>query len=275
MILNEEQSKIINSKYKEYSYLEIETDSNIFNEICSIKVDFYETIKLNLKNNKYLIVRNFGTKLSALVGLVNFLSGGKFFYIPNLKKAFVAKFKMRPTDELSHTLDDGYFHTDYSLHPKTNDFITLQIVKADPKYPFYSRNSIILVEQLIDFLNKYDQNLLNILSTVKFPFDNGKRVVYQEILDIENKTIKYHSKLIQDRLLSDKKYSKYLESIKKFDVICNSLSIDFALDKGDLAILSNKKLLHKRGVASVKYDENLDSFVGREVNSIRFYTNDL
>jgi hypothetical protein len=72
------------------------------------------------------------------------------------------------------------------------------------------------------------------------------------------------------KAVNRKKEIKYIE---EFNTICTYLMKDFVLNKGDLAIISNKTVLHKRGPATVKFDINRKTFYGRKLYSIRFYKN--
>jgi hypothetical protein len=257
--------------FDKYDYFDIENNDSIFFNIVNNICDSFFEIQNLIDKHDYVIVRKFGISLPSLVSLTYFLSKGKLLRIPSLdNNSFVAIFKMQETNELSHTLADGFFHTDYSTHINTPDFVSLQVVRRDPKYPFYSRNSIVLLEEIIYFLERNNKDLLHFLSTKELPFDNGKKVVFQKIIDINLGVIKFHEKLISDYLLKENKYDD-LKKINEFSVLCGFLSKDFVLDNGDLVILSNKSMLHKRGAATLEFDYENKRFQGRIVNSIRYY----
>jgi len=258
-------------KFERLTFFELENEKKLLTEIVSIKPTVFNIIKEELKIKKdYLIIRKFGKNLSALVSLVYFLSMGKIFYLPRLNNAFIAIFEMKNSNELSHTLKDGFFHTDYSTHPNTPDYLTLNIINRDPMYPFYSRNSIVLLDDILDFLKLYNKNLLEYLTLTDIPVKVNNKIVYQKIIDLENNVIRFHEKLIKDALVITNRQNEIFY-IDEFVTICTFLMKDFVLDEGDLAIISNKTVLHKRGPATIKFDNKEKKFIGRKVYSIRFY----
>jgi len=258
-------------KFEKLTFYEIENEKKILTEIINIKPTIFNIIEEELSTKKdYLIVRKFGKNLAALVSLVYFLSKGKMFNIPRLNDAFIAIFEMKNSNELSHTLKDGFFHTDYSTHPYTPDYLTLNVVRRDPMYPFYSRNSIVLLDDILNFLRLYNNDLLKYLTSSSVPVKVNEKIIYQKIISLENNIIRFHEKLIKEALvLTNREEEIYY--IDEFVTICTHLMKDFVLDEGDLAIISNKTVLHKRGPAAVKFDNKEKKFIGRKVYSIRFY----
>jgi len=258
-------------KFENLTFFEIENEKKLLTEIINVTPYVFNLIEEELKTKKdYLILRKFGKNLSTLVSLVYFLSRGKIFHIPRLNNAFIAIFEMKNSNELSHTLKDGFFHTDYSTHPYTPDYLTLNIVRRDPMYPFYSRNSIVLLNDIIDFLKLYNRDLLKYLTSTDVPIKVNDKIVYQKIINLEDNVIRFHEKLIKDALIITNRENE-VYYIDEFVTICTSLMKDFVLDEGDLAIISNKTVLHKRGPATVKFDNIEKKFIGRKVYSIRFY----
>jgi hypothetical protein len=185
IFLMKKKKKKIKEYFKEFekcTYEEIENNKELFNKIVGKVPKPFELIKRKLDfDKKYLIIRDFGINLAALVSLTYFLSNGKLFYIPRLNNAFIAIFEMKNTEELSHTLKDGFFHTDYSTHPSTPDYLTLHIIRKDPNYPFYSRNSIVLLNDILNFLKNYNKPILEYLIKEDIPVKVHNQIIYQKL----------------------------------------------------------------------------------------------
>ncbi len=237
--------------------------------------DFWETphgaeIRLELRTSLCeggaAIIRGGRPHLDELLSLEKVL-GLPIFKSGRLGESF--NFEVNPfADSLSETTTSGGFHTDFATSNTPPKYVALQCVETDPRHPFYGRNQIAhmtkIVErlfQIVPHLKKEDLYELiiphsfgGILKDIHFLTNHGGEDV-----------LRFHASFSLETPKAPKvngvPFSRLISAIGS-DVAC-----DFVLEKGDIAVFSNWKTLHKRGECSVQYDGR---WKGRYINSVRF-----
>lgn len=215
-----------------------------------------------LENSGFQIIRDFGDSADKLK---NFILGQGYdlCYIQRLNgwlHTFETKFLAQ---ELSEEVMSGGFHTDLMFQEYPPRYIALQCIQPDPKYPYYGRNQIAKVSDLIEELLKFGfckEELINL----KIEYQLNDKTYEQSLFFDNLKSIKYHQKFAQENNKCP------LQIVKLLNDLSLSVCEDFVLDTGDLLIIDNHRTLHRRSECSVKYNYDQKVFQGRKMNSTRF-----
>lgn len=252
----------LNSLNKDKVFLDEEVFIN--NKLLSFK----NKIITNLENNNFTIIKNFGTSDDKYIFL-NLLISKKLYFSEKLD-AYLYSFNTQiATTTLHEDLHSGGFHTDFSFQSNIPDFVSLQCLETDPKYPYLGRNyianSIEIFQILIKKYNLSEKYLLNI----QFPYTFGDKTIWTNPFSkINNKIeMKIHTKMIDITKLKKIHFVDKIPLNELINQLSLHLSSDFVLNKGDIAIFSNKYSIHKRGECSIDLINNKS----RKLNSMRFF----
>ncbi len=234
--------------------------------------EFIKQLRNSLKKNNYVIIRNFGIDVEYFI-ILNFLLSKKIYFSKRLNAAIInIKIKLNSTD-LSESLYNNTFHTDFLFQNVTPDFISLQCTKRDPKYPLYGRNYLVDVNELYwELIKKFslsEEYLLNL----RFPYTFGSKTFWIHVFSKKKEKIsaRLHLSIIDlKKLQQDKHYFQKISIVELINQLALNLSKDFVLDEGDVVIFSNRYVLHKRGEVSLDF-KSLDHYNSREINSMRFF----
>ncbi|SKB31042.1 hypothetical protein [Malaciobacter marinus] len=225
-------------------------------------------IKEKLLINNFIIIRNLGTDLDLFI-LINILISDKLYFSERMN-LYIHSFRNKVlADELSEDLSSGGFHTDFSFQDKIPDFISLQCKEPDPKYPYLGRNYFSYVDNIFNILVKNFDISEKYLLNIKLPYTLKNETIWNNPFVKENNKIemKLHLKLVDSQKLGAEHYIDGIPISELINQIALSISKDFVLNKGDIAIFSNRYLLHKRGECSI----DLINRKSRELNSMRFF----
>jgi len=198
--------------------------------------------------------------------LVALLTGRRFKVYRGNK--VVKHFRMSPwTTDLSHTLQEGHFHTDLNTAPEPPRVTALQCRIPDPAAPAYGESRVTRLSDLLhalhlagetptlDFLQKADVTMVNESS----PGGWRGRIVSDGQIRFHPETLRAaqrrHGSLAND--LED-----HLRVIKTAAL---SVSTPFQLGAGDILLVSNTRALHYRGECSVTYQSFPREFTSRQV----------
>lgn len=261
--LNKREFKInLNSLDKD----KILFDDTIFNN-KEIK-KYICNLKNKLQSDNFFIIKKFGTNTKDFI-LLNFLLSEKLYFSKRMN-IYLHNFKTKiKTLELSEELASGGFHTDFSFQDIVPDFISLQCLEADPKYPYLGRNYIVNAIDIFNMLlNKFNLTEKYLLE-ISLPYTFSKKTIWLKPFYIINNRIemKIHIKYVDTSQLKKEHYIGNVSLVELINQISLSLSVDIVLNKGDILILSNRFLLHKRGECSIDLINNKS----RELNSMRFF----
>jgi len=230
-----------------------------------------EKIKLILEKNLFVIVKNIGFKRER-----------------NIFEAFVKQFGeyYGEIEYINITLDCNYTGCDYNQIELHNDdaidllnqpnYGFIQIVNEDPLK--LSKNFIVKVDDIIDYLEIYNPDLLDKLYTYKFPMlsygvnyinkSDKEIIVYEPILYKQNKTTYIRFDTTRIKYYYWKK--NIIQPIEEKKIIYDFLNIakksqkEVYLEEGDILIHNNKRTLHDRGNCSMELNED-GTFNTREI----------
>lgn len=284
------------SKFNMTSFLELPSDIfPIYGEISNLKINrnnfalddifkiknlissneklslFFSNIHEELCNNKFLIIKSGSLNdTTPLITVVAALAKEVFFC--ERLGGFYDEFETVPfLNEYSRSTNVRHFHTDFSGMNNPPDYVAIQCIKEDPKHPFYGRNQIAVLDEFLNKLELIIEKPTETLLNVKFPCQYKDTVNESTILhkDENNVFIKFHFENIIESMLNEKHKinGEYIHKIA--EAIALNVSRDFVLEKGDIAIASNKFCFHRRGECSLDFDKNKCN--GREIRTMRFW----
>jgi len=232
---------------------------------------FIDNLQALLSKNNFVIIKKFGTDLYSFI-ILNFLLSKEIYFSERMNAAlhtFKSKLK---SSGLSEDLHNHGFHTDFLFQDTIPDFVSLQCLIKDPKYPYLGRNYIVDTKKLfLNMMTKFsltEEYLLNL----ELPYTFGEKTIWIKVFLKENTRISIRMHLLTVDLSKLKK-EHFLEDVSIVELLNQlslSLSIDFVLDEGDIVIISNKYALHKRGETSLDIT-NINNYKSRKINSIRFF----
>lgn len=258
--------------------IEIHSNQSLAMDLRLSNMDANSSHKLNIIKSLLLqhgavIVRNFSCELSDVTLMIKAIKGCLFYQSKEL--GYVHTFETVPfqQDILSISLECGAFHTDFWTREEIPDFVLLQCVRPDPKHPFYSRNQIVSVENLLKQIEKIYPKLLELLKTISIPHRVGTKEFNVKLLKKNNSgkfEICVHPKYIAKDLLQEIHYINGITVTDFISEVAKYLSYDFALNSSDIVIVSNKLFLHRRGEASVDFSNGFTNPTGRKINTFRF-----
>lgn len=236
------------------------------------KIDiFIKNLHDLLDNNHFLILKNFGTNLNNFL-ILNFLLSKKIYFSTRMDTALHTFYLKLQPDELSENLTTYGFHTDFMFQEIIPDFVSLQCLKRDPKYPFLGRNYIVGSEKLfLVLVNKFfltEEYLLNL----KLPYTFAENTIWVNIFSKDNGKIfiKIHFVYIDLTKLTKEHFIENVSIVELINQVALNLSTDFVLDEGDIVIFSNKYAIHKRGESSLNI-HSIDNYESRRLRSLRFF----
>lgn len=217
-----------------------------------------------LDKSGFQVIRDFGTSSEKLK---NFIVGYgyRLFYAESLNGWLHTFETQTVATELSEELEPGGFHTDFMFQEEPPRYIALQCIKQDPKHPFYGRNQIVRIDNLISMLTQCGVSNVQLRDLQVEYVLNGK-IYKKKLFDDDLKSIKYHQKFASSNIILNGDIN-IVELINNFSL---SICEDIVLNSGDLLIIDNHTTLHRRSECSVKYDFEKRVFEGRKMNSARF-----
>ncbi len=262
--LNLEEFKLnLNSLNKDKIFL----DEKVFTK-SNILLSFKDRILKKLFKHNFTVIKNFGISKDKYIFL-NLLISQELYFSKKLG-AYLYTFNTQiATTTLHEDLHSGGFHTDFSFQKKIPDYVSLQCLKADPKYPYLGRNYISSGIEIFQILIKEYELSEKYLLKIKFPYTFGDKTIWiNPFCRINNKIeMKIHTKMIDIKKLTKEHFIKNVPLSELINQLALYLSIDFVLDEGDVVIFSNKYVIHKRGECSI----DLLNQKSRKLNSIRFF----
>lgn len=229
---------------------------------------FVNQIKQQILSDNFIIIRDFGTNYKQFI-LLNLILSNKLFFSERVG-SFLLTFSTRISAKTLHEdLESGGFHTDFSFHDTIPDFVSLQCLQKDPKFPYLGRNYISNVDKIFKSLIKEYGLTENYLLNIKFPYTFDKVTIWNEpfIKSDDKIQMKIHIKMIDISKLTDEHFINGVPLNELINQLALCNSFDFVLDKGDVVIFSNKFVIHKRGECSI----DLINKKSRKLNSMRFF----
>lgn len=182
----------------------------------------------------------------------------------------ITHFRMSPwTKELSHTLKEGHFHTDFNTSPEPPRVTSIQCKIPDPNAPQFGELRVARLPMLLDLLAQRRQtDLLRFLQEVDVTMVNDRSPGCWSGKIVEHGQIRFHPESIRaahrrypERF--DSKLEDYLTAIHELALAATS---PIHLGAADVLLVSNRRALHYRGACSVVFQKFPHIFTSREVH---------
>jgi len=180
----------------------------------------------------------------------------------------VKHFRMSPwTTELSHTLQEGHFHTDINTAPAPPVVTAIQCRIPDPGAPAYGEVRIARLSDLLQALCRSGET-----QTLAFLQETEVTMVNESSPDgwtgraVVDGHIRFHPETLR---AAHRRYGSlpadFEDHLRVLKEAALSVSTPIQLGAGDALLVSNTRALHYRGACSVTYQSFPRQFTSREV----------
>ena len=229
---------------------------------------FRAEVRQMFEKNDYAAIRGFPPVQDGAALLVAALTIGESLRIYRDGKV-VKYFKMSPwTTELSHTTRAGEFHTDINTESCPPAITAIQCMEPDPGSPQYGITRVARLARLLDFVDcDDDKNTQRFLREVAVTMLNDRSSVSWSGKIVEGGVVRYHPETIRSSARRSGDSLQDLEQgIAGVEQAAMSVSTAFALQRGDILLISNHRALHRRGACSVAFRDYPTNFDSRRVS---------
>jgi hypothetical protein len=180
----------------------------------------------------------------------------------------VKHFRMSPwTTDLSHTLQEGHFHTDINTAPEPPVVTTIQCRIPDPGAPTHGEVRVARLPDLLQALrNSGGTRTLSFLQDTDVTMVNESSPGGWTGRIVRGDRIRFHPETLRAAqrrcgTLPDD-FEEQLQAIKAAAL---AVSTPVQLGAGDTLLVSNQRALHYRGACSVVYHSFPRGFTSREI----------
>lgn len=165
-------------------------------------------------------------------------------------------------------------HTDYATFAVPPRFTITHCIEPDPDFPRKGVSIVLLLAPVIEYLRTRDPSLFDLLQRDVFPFRrNAEHDLYHAevptypILEGDDR-VRFDRTLIVPHLERSAGTDRMslIDAVMRFEQICSERAerIEVALDRREVLIIDNRRVLHSRGECTVRQDG--DRLLAREVN---------
>jgi len=165
-------------------------------------------------------------------------------------------------------------HTDYATFSVPPRFTITHCIEPDPDFPQKGMSIVLLIAPVIEYLRTREPSLFDLLRKEVFPFRrNAEHDLYHAavptypILDGED-CVRFDRTLILPHLerLAGPDHAFLADAVMRFEQTCSERAqrLEVALDRREVLIIDNRRVLHSRGECTVRQDG--DRLLAREVN---------
>lgn len=182
----------------------------------------------------------------------------------------VKRFRMSPwTDELSHTIKAGDFHTDGNVSPSPPVATALQCEVEDPGAPEYAEQRVAFLPDLLARLaagDEQDAAALAFLTHAEAVLGSERSPELWRGRLVDHGGIRYHpqSLRVASRRLG-RDGSEIEPVIASVHRAALDVSVPFHTRPGDTVLVSNREALHYRGECSVRFTRFPTEFEARSL----------
>lgn len=185
-------------------------------------------------------------------------------------RRIVKRFRMSPwTNELSHTIRAGDFHTDCNVSPVPPVATAMQCEHEDPGAPEYAEQRVAYLPHLLDRLrcgNHDDTEAFAFLTRAEAAMAHERSGDLWRGRLVQNDTIRYHPQSLRVASKRLDEPSPQLELvIAAIHRAATDVSIPFHTCPGDTVLVSNRTALHYRGACSVRFTKFPTEFDSRSL----------
>ena len=180
----------------------------------------------------------------------------------------VKHFRLSPwTTELSHTLQEGHFHTDINTTAEPPVVTAIQCQIPDPGAPTYGEVRVARLSDLLQRLrSSCDARALEFLQETDVTMVNESSPGGWTGRIVTKDHIRFHPETLRAAQRRYGNLSTDLEdNLRVIKAAALSVSTPIQLGAGDALLVSNTRALHYRGACSVTYHSFPRGFNSREV----------
>lgn len=180
----------------------------------------------------------------------------------------VKQFTMSPwTRSLSHTTDDGHFHTDLNTADEPPKATIIQCVTADPGVPDTGANRVVRLRDLRDDLSRNSPQTVTFLEREPVSMLNDANPHAWRGRICEHGEIRYHPETLR---AAQRRYGDsppdLEDRLATIRAAAFRVSQPIHLRPGDALLVSNRRALHYRGPCSVRFRRFPRDFESRSIN---------
>ncbi len=180
----------------------------------------------------------------------------------------VKHFRLSPwTTELSHTLQEGHFHTDINTTAEPPVVTAIQCQVPDPGAPTYGEVRVARLSDLLQTLRSSgDARALEFLQETEVTMVNESSPGGWTGRIVTENHIRFHPETLR---AAQRRYGNLPtdleDNLRVIKAAALSISMPIQLGAGDALLVSNTRALHYRGTCSVTYHSFPRGFNSREV----------
>jgi hypothetical protein len=219
-------------------------------------ITFCGLVTSTVRHCGYLVVRGLEADQGRSLLIVSTALGSEFdTYEP---RRIVKRFRMSPwTNELSHTIRAGDFHTDGNVSPVPPVATAMQCENQDPGAPEYAEQRVAYLPTLLERLRSgscEDAEAFAFLTEAVAVMAHERSPTLWRGRLVQNGTIRYHPQSLRVACRRLREESPKLESIiAAVHRAAADVSVPFHTSPGDTVLVSNRTALHYRGACSVRF----------------------
>jgi len=186
------------------------------------------------------------------------------------QRRIVKRFRMSPwTNELSHTIRAGDFHTDGNVSEVPPFGTAMQCEHEDPGAPEYAEQRVAFLPRLLERLGSgtfEDREAFSFLTESETAMAHERSPKIWRGRLVHNGTIRYHpqSLRVASKRLNEQS-PKFESVIAAIHRAATDVSVPFHTGPGDAVLVSNRTALHYRGACSVRFTKFPNEFDARSV----------
>jgi len=169
-------------------------------------------------------------------------------------------------------------HNDDAIDINNPKYTFIQVLSEDPNGESFGWNGVVKIDDVFEYLNLYDKDLLDKLFNYAFPMlsfgvsaysNNREEIILKEpIFTFHNGKLRVRFDLSRIKHFYFKKEIQMPEEEKiildKFLMICQKFRKRYYLSKGDILIVDNHRTLHDREETTIELDEK-GNLISREI----------
>jgi hypothetical protein len=231
-------------------------------------IAFCDLVTSSIAQCGYIVVRGLTEDEGRSLLIVSSALGANFdVYRPG---GVVKRFRMSPwTNELSHTIRRGDFHTDGNVSAVPPDSTAMQCEREDPGAPDYAEQRVAYLPDLLRRLasgDRDDVEAFAFLTEAEAVMAHGRSPELWRGRLVQGGTIRYHPQSLRlaNRRLNDP-IPDLEAKIAAIHRAAISVSVPFHTRPGDTVLVSNRTALHYRGACSVRFIQFPTEFEARSL----------
>jgi hypothetical protein len=186
------------------------------------------------------------------------------------QRQVVKRFRMSPwTNELSHTLRAGDFHTDGNVAAVPPVGTAMQCEREDPGAPEYAEQRVAYLPDLLKRLasgKAKDAEALEFLTEAEAAMAHERSPEVWRGRLVQNGAIRYHPESLR---VANRRLKTSFPELESVITVIHSAAIDvsvpFHTRSGDTVLVSNRTALHYRGACSVRFTRFPTEFESRSL----------